>query len=91
MCTNAIVNSIGDADIDEDIVRLVLEKEAKENEAKKAHKNKCPREQNNQGKPIRSKKPSTKKSPQYMTNNSVLGKLDAGTKGKVCQEVKKIN
>ena len=82
MCKNAIVNSIGDADIDEDVVRLVLEKDALENEAKKAQQNKGARDQNDLAKPRRSKKTSKKKSPQYMTNNSVLGKLDAGTEGK---------
>ena len=72
VCKNAIINSIGDSDIDEHIVRLVLEE--KEKEVKIVQKKKNPLEQGVKVKPKKKKKVI-----EYVTNDSVLGKLDAGT------------
>ena len=73
VCKNAIINSIGDSDIDENIVRLVLEESEKEKEVKIVKQKKDPLEQGVKVKPKKKKKVI-----EYITNDSVLGKLDAG-------------
>ena len=73
VCKNAIINSIGDSDIDENIVRLVLEEKEKEKEVKIVQQKKDPLEQGVKVKPKKKKKVI-----EYVTNDSVLGKLNAG-------------
>ena len=74
------MNSIGDADIDTTIVALVLEKKEKEREEKHAEHQKREVEEKNLQVQVKMKPSSKNKKRfhEYMTNDSVLGKLDSG-------------
>ena len=74
------MNSIGDADIDTNVVALVLEKKAKEREEKQAEQQNREVEEKNLKVQVKMKPSSKNKKRfhEYMTNDSVLGKLDSG-------------